>query len=104
MKKMKKFILFWLIAVMVGVLCEVSTAASTSLKNGSVVVTTKGIPYSENPADIKDDGAKIPKDSRLVIYQYGAIVSRVRVSNGKLNGKFVYVRTYHLKTFTIKAI
>ena len=59
---------------MVGVLCEVSNATS-SLKNGSAVVTTRGIPYADNPTDIKDDGAKIPKDTRLV-YIDGAI-SRV---------------------------
>ena len=101
---MKKFIVFCLMAFMVGVLCEVSNATSTSLKNGNAVMTTRGIPYADNPTDIREDGAKIPKDTRLVIYQYGATISRVRVSNGKLNGKFVYVRTHHLKTFAIKTI
>lgn len=101
---MKKFIVFCLMAFMVGVLCEVSNATSTSLKNGSAVVTTRGIPYADNPNDIKDDGVKIPKDTRLVVYQYGATISRVRVTNGKLNGKFIYVRTIHLKSFCVRTI
>ena len=41
-----------------GVLCKVSNATSTPLENGSAVVTTRGIPYADNPTDIKDDGRR----------------------------------------------
>lgn len=91
-------------ALMVGIFCEASNATSPSLKNGSAVVTTREIPYADNPNGIREYGAKIPKYTRLAIYQYGTTISRVRVTNGKLNGKFVYVRTYHLNTFAIKTI
>ena len=99
---MKKFIVFCLMALMVGIFCEVSNATSPSLKNGSAVVATREIPYADNPSGIREYGAKIPKGTRLVIYQYGTTISRVRVANGNLNGKFVYVRTYHLNTFAVK--
>lgn len=99
---MKKFIIFCLMALMVGVLCEISNATSTSLKNGSAVVSTREVPYANNPTDISDNGTKLAKNTRMVIYQYGTTISRVRVTNGKLNGKFVYVRTIYLKTFCVK--
>ena len=99
---MKRFIIFCLMAFMVGVFCEVSNATSTPLKNGSAVVSTREIPYANNPTDISDNGTKLAKNTRMVIYQYGATISRVRVTNGKLNGKFVYVRTIHLKSFCMR--
>lgn len=101
---MKKFFILCLMAFMACMFCEVSNATPPTIKNGSAVVTIRGIPYADNPNDIRDDGAKIPNDTRLIIYQYGTTISRVRVTNGNLNGKFVYVRTHHLKTFCIKTI
>lgn len=104
---MKKFLVFCIIALVACTYYNSSNAATPNISKGSRFITVRGIQYANSISEFERDKVKtLPSRTQITVDIYGNAFTRVRIirdgGNGNLNGKFVYVRTIHLKQFCMR--
>ena len=106
---MKKFIIFCFITIITCGYYSTSSATTTNVSKGTRFITLKDVTYADRIEDFSSGKTKtLPNRTHLIVDIPGSgnTFSRVRIvkdgGNGALNGKFVWVRTIHLKTLCMK--
>lgn len=92
---MKKIII---LCITLLVSCYICDAQSTKINDR--YITLKEITAGSSINNI--DAIKIPQHTQMIVVTTGSSFSRVRVLNGKMNGKYIYVRNIYLKQFCKK--